>query len=158
MSFIEAKNIKKVYEGQGISYEALSDVNFSIEKGKLTIILGPFGAGKTTLLNILGGMDSPTEGTLIIDGKDISSINSKDLTLYRRNDVGFVFQFYNLMPNLTAIENVELAVEVCKDAYNPADVLADVGLKDKLKSLPAKLSAGEQQRLSIARAIAKNPK
>ncbi len=158
MSFIEAKNIKKVYEGQGISCEALSDVNFSIEKGKLTIILGPSGAGKTTLLNILGGMDSPTEGTLIIDGKDISSINSKDLTLYRRNDVGFVFQFYNLMPNLTAIENVELAVEVCKDAYNPADVLADVGLKDKLKSFPAKLSGGEQQRVSIARAIAKNPK
>lgn len=158
MTFIEAKNIKKVYSGQGTSFEALSNVNFTIKKGKFTVILGPSGAGKTTLLNILGGMDSPTEGSLIIDGKKISDLNSKELTLYRRNDVGFVFQFYNLMPNLTAIENVELAVEVCKDAYNPADILKEVGLKDKLKSFPAKLSGGEQQRVSIARAIAKNPK
>lgn len=158
MSFIEAKNIEKIYSGQGVSFKALTDISFSIEKGMITVILGPSGAGKTTLLNIIGGMDNLTKGSLIIDGKDISTFNEKKLTLYRRNDVGFIFQFYNLMPNLTALENVELAIEVCKDAFSPIDTLSDVGLKGKEKSFPAKLSGGEQQRVSIARAIAKNPK
>ena len=136
----------------------MDNVNFEIEKGIITVILGPSGAGKTTLLNILGGMDNVTQGEIYVDNKLISNLNKKDLTLYRRNDVGFVFQFYNLMPNLTAKENIELATEVCKNAFNPEDILNDVGLKDKANSFPSKLSGGEQQRVSIARAIAKNPK
>ena len=157
MSYIILKNISKIYDGE-IKTKALDNVNFEIEKGIITIILGPSGAGKTTLLNILGGMDNVTQGEIYVDNKLISNLNKKDLTLYRRNDVGFVFQFYNLMPNLTALENIELATEVCKNAFNPEDILNDVGLKDKANSFPSKLSGGEQQRVSIARAIAKNPK
>lgn len=157
MSYIILKNISKIYDGE-IKTKALDNVNFEIEKGIITVILGPSGAGKTTLLNILGGMDNVTQGEIYVDNKLISNLNKKDLTLYRRNDVGFVFQFYNLMPNLTAQENIELATEVCKNAFNPEDILNDVGLKDKANSFPSKLSGGEQQRVSIARAIAKNPK
>lgn len=157
MSYIILKNISKIYDGE-IKTKALDNVNFEIEKGIITVILGPSGAGKTTLLNILGGMDNVTQGEIYVDNKLISNLNKKDLTLYRRNDVGFVFQFYNLMPNLTAKENIELATEVCKNAFNPEDILNDVGLKDKANSFPSKLSGGEQQRVSIARAIAKNPK
>lgn len=157
MSYIILKNISKIYDGE-IKTKALDNVNFEIEKGIITVILGPSGAGKTTLLNILGGMDNVTQGEIYVDNKLISNLNKKDLTLYRRNDVGFVFQFYNLMPNLTALENIELATEVCKNAFNPEDILNDVGLKDKANSFPSKLSGGEQQRVSIARAIAKNPK
>ena len=157
MAYISLKNVSKIYDGE-VQTKALDNINFEIEKGNVTVILGPSGAGKTTLLNILGGMDSASFGQIIIDSKDISKLNKKELTLYRRNDVGFVFQFYNLMPNLTAIENIELAVEVCKNAFKPIDVLTDVGLQDKAKSFPAKMSGGEQQRVSIARAIAKNPK
>ena len=129
-----------------------------LKKGSFTIILGPSGAGKTTLLNLLGGMDNITSGSLKIDGKELFGLSEKQLTLYRRRDVGFVFQFYNLMPNLTSLENVELAVEVCKDAFNPSTTLTQVGLFNKEKNFPAQLSGGEQQRVSIARAIAKNPK
>lgn len=157
MSYIILKNISKIYDGE-IKTKALDNVNFEIEKGIITVILGPSGSGKTTLLNILGGMDNVTQGEIYVDNKLISNLNKKDLTLYRRNDVGFVFQFYNLMPNLTAKENIELATEVCKNAFNPEDILNDVGLKDKANSFPSKLSGGEQQRVSIARAIAKNPK
>lgn len=157
MAYISLKNVSKIYDGE-VQTKALDNINFEIEKGNVTVILGPSGAGKTTLLNILGGMDSASFGKIIIDSKDISKLNKKELTLYRRNDVGFVFQFYNLMPNLTAIENIELAVEVCKNAFKPIDVLTDVGLQDKAKSFPAKMSGGEQQRVSIARAVAKNPK
>lgn len=157
MSYIILKNISKIYDGE-IKTKALDNVNFEIEKGIITVILGPSGAGKTTLLNILGGMDNVTQGEIYVDNKLISNLNKKDLTLYRRNDVGFVFQFYNLMPNLTALENIELATEVCINAFNPEDILNDVGLKDKANSFPSKLSGGEQQRVSIARAIAKNPK
>lgn len=157
MAYISLKNVSKIYDGE-VQTKALDNINFEIEKGNVTVILGPSGAGKTTLLNILGGMDSVSFGQIIIDSKDISKLNKKELTLYRRNDVGFVFQFYNLMPNLTAIENIELAVEVCKNAFKPIDVLTDVGLQDKAKSFPAKMSGGEQQRVSIARAVAKNPK
>lgn len=157
MSYIILKNISKIYDGE-IKTKALDNVNFEIEKGIITVILGPSGAGKTTLLNILGGMDNVTQGEIYVDNKLISNLNKKDLTLYRRNDVGFVFQFYNLMPNLTAQENIELATEVCKNAFNPEDILNDVGLKDKANSFPSKLSGGEQQRVSIARAVAKNPK
>lgn len=157
MTYISLKNVSKIYDGE-VQTKALDNINFEIEKGNVTVILGPSGAGKTTLLNILGGMDSASFGQIIIDSKDISKLNKKELTLYRRNDVGFVFQFYNLMPNLTAIENIELAVELCKNAFKPIDVLTDVGLQDKAKSFPAKMSGGEQQRVSIARAVAKNPK
>lgn len=134
------------------------DVNFSIEKGELAIILGSSGAGKSTVLNILGGMDTNDEGQVIVDGKDISGYTPKQLTAYRRNDVGFVFQFYNLVQNLTAKENVELASEIVKDALDPVQVLTDVGLENRINNFPAQLSGGEQQRVAIARAIAKNPK
>lgn len=158
MSFIKAVNVTKIYQGQGVSCLALNKLNFEIEKGKFIVILGPSGAGKTTLLNILGGMDVATEGSLFIDGKDIAKLNKKELTMFRRHDVGFVFQFYNLMPNLTALENVELAVEVCKDSFSPKDILKMVGLEDKFSAFPAQLSGGQQQRVSIARAVSKNPK
>lgn len=157
MTYIELKQINKIYKGQ-IENHALKDISFSIPKGHLTVILGPSGAGKTTLLNILGGMDFPSSGDIIIDDKNISKLSSKELTKYRKDDVGFVFQFYNLMPNLTALENVELACEVKKDSLNPKEILSYVGLEDRISSFPAKLSGGEQQRVSIARAIAKNPK
>lgn len=157
MSYIILENIGKIYDGQ-IKHEALKNISFEIEKGHLTVILGPSGAGKTTLLNILGGMDSPTSGKMIIDNKEITNSSNLELTLYRRYDVGFIFQFYNLMPNLTALENIELASEVSKKSFSPLEILKKVGLEDKAKSFPAKLSGGEQQRVSIARAITKNPK
>lgn len=154
---IEAHDVVKVYKGNGVETTALDHVSFTIEPGSFTIILGPSGAGKTTLLNVIGGMDDISSGTLKVADQDLSQATAKQLTLYRRNKIGFVFQFYNLMPNLTAEENVELAVEVCKNAYNPAEMLKKVGLSDKLNSFPSQLSGGEQQRVSIARAVAKNP-
>ena len=158
MSYIEFKNIVKEYKTGEITIKALDNTNFNIEKGELVVIVGPSGAGKTTTLNILGGMDSATYGKVIIAGKDISNYNRKQLTKYRREDIGFVFQFYNLVQNLTAIENVELATEICKKPLNPEKVLEGVGLENRMRNFPAQLSGGEQQRVSIARAIAKNPK
>lgn len=158
MSYLSLKDVSKEYKSEAGTFKALSDVNFDLENGEFVVILGPSGAGKTTLLNLLGGMDNATSGSIILDGKDISKFNKKELTLYRRTDVGFVFQFYNLMPNLTALENVELATEICKDALSPEETLKSVELGEHLKNFPAQLSGGEQQRVSIARAIAKNPK
>lgn len=137
---------------------ALDNISFDIDKGELCVIVGPSGAGKTTLLNILGGMDAPTSGTILLDGRDISKLNARQLTDYRRTDVGFVFQFYNLVQNLTALENVELAAEICRDSLDAATTLDEVGLGDRKDNFPAQLSGGEQQRVSIARALAKNPK
>lgn len=137
---------------------ALKDVSFELEDGEFVVVLGSSGAGKTTLLNLLGGMDNATSGTITLDGKNVTALDKRGLTEYRRGDVGFVFQFYNLMPNLTALENVEIAVEICKDHLEPKDVLTEVGLDERLNNFPAQLSGGEQQRVSIARAIAKNPK
>ncbi len=155
---IEAKNLTKIYKSNQLETLALSNVSFSINEGSFTVILGPSGAGKTTLLNLLGGMDDITYGSLTVDSLELFGMKQKQLTNYRRNSVGFVFQFYNLMNNLTALENVELAVEVCKDAFSPKETLEKVGLKDRMKNFPSQLSGGEQQRVSIARAIAKNPK
>lgn len=158
MSFLQLQNVGKDYKTAAGTFTALSDVTFDLENGEFVIILGPSGAGKTTLLNLLGGMDTATRGDIVLDGRTVSAFDKKRLTQYRRDSIGFVFQFYNLMPNLTALENVELATEICPDAIDPAATLADVGLGDKLKSFPPQLSGGEQQRVSIARAIAKNPK
>ena len=158
MSYIEVKNVYKRYKMGDNIIEANSGVSFNIEKGELAIILGSSGAGKSTILNILGGMDTIDEGTVTIDGKVISDYNQKQLTTYRRNDVGFVFQFYNLMSNLTAKENVELASDIVADAKDPLKVLEDVKLSDRINNFPSQLSGGEQQRVSIARAVAKNPK
>lgn len=158
MAYIEMKHSYRRYQTGDTVIVANNDVNFEIEKGELVIILGASGAGKSTVLNILGGMDSNDEGQVIIDGTDISQFNDRELTSYRRTDVGFVFQFYNLVPNLTAKENVELAVEIVPDALDPEMVLRQVGLSDRLNNFPAQLSGGQQQRVSIARAIAKNPK
>lgn len=158
MSYIEVKNVYKRYKMGDNIIEANIGVSFNIEKGELAIILGSSGAGKSTILNILGGMDTIDEGTVIIDGKVISDYNQKQLTTYRRNDVGFVFQFYNLMSNLTAKENVELASDIVADAKDPLKVLEDVKLSDRINNFPSQLSGGEQQRVSIARAVAKNPK
>ena len=158
MSYIEIRDEYKRYKiGENIIV-ANNGINFSIEKGEFVIILGPSGAGKTTVLNILGGMDTCDEGKVIIDDVDISKFNNKQLTNYRRYDVGFVFQFYNLMQNLTAVENVELASEICKNPMDSKKALEQVGLKDRMQNFPAQLSGGEQQRVSIARALAKNPK
>ena len=158
MGYIEMVHSYKRYHMGTTEIAATRDVNFSIEKGELAIILGSSGAGKSTVLNILGGMDTNDEGQVIVDGKDISGYTPKQLTAYRRNDVGFVFQFYNLVQNLTAKENVELASEIVKDALDPVQVLMDVGLENRINNFPAQLSGGEQQRVAIARAIAKNPK
>lgn len=158
MSYIEVVNSYKRYRMGDNEIVANNDVSFSIEKGELAIILGSSGAGKSTMLNILGGMDTNDEGKVIIDGKNIANYNRKELTTYRRNDVGFVFQFYNLVQNLTAKENVELASEIVKNALDPVQVLKDVGLEKRINNFPAQLSGGEQQRVAIARAIAKNPK
>ena len=158
MSYIEIKNVNKIYKSGEIEIKALDNANFSIEKGELTVILGPSGAGKTTCLNILGGMDDVTSGQVIVDGVDIAKLVNKDIIKYRRNDIGFVFQFYNLVQNLTALENVELAVQLCKDHLDPKEILYKVGLKDRINNFPSQLSGGEQQRVAIARAIAKNPK
>lgn len=158
MSYIEIRHSYKRYKMGNTIIEANRDVNFEIEKGELAIILGSSGAGKSTMLNILGGMDTNDEGEIIIDGKDIAGYNANELITYRRNDVGFVFQFYNLIQNLTARENVELASEIVKDAMDPTQVLIDVGLEKRIYNFPAQLSGGEQQRVAIARAVAKNPK
>ena len=158
MAYIEMKHSYKRYQVGESEIVANNDINFAIEKWELVIILGSSGAGKSTVLNILGGMDTNDEGQVIIDGKDISGYSAKELTTYRRNDVGFVFQFYNLVPNLTAKENVELASEIVADARDATETLADVGLEKRINNFPAQLSGGEQQRVSIARAVAKNPK
>lgn len=158
MEYIEVKNESKKYKMGETEIIANNKISFSVKKGELALILGPSGAGKSTVLNILGGMDTPDEGAIFIDGIDIAQFNEKQLTAYRRTDVGFVFQFYNLVPNLTAKENVELATELAKDAMDPIEVLNMVGLGHRLNNFPAQLSGGEQQRVSIARALAKNPK
>ena len=158
MSYIEFKNINKIYQLGEVEIKALNNTNFSIEKGELVVILGPSGAGKTTCLNILGGMDTATSGEVIVDNKLISDYTDKDLIFYRRNDIGFVFQFYNLVQNLTALENVELAVQLCKDHLNPKTIMKKVGLEKRMNNFPSQLSGGEQQRVAIARAISKNPK
>ena len=156
--FVEFKNVKKTYDMGEVIIKAVDDVSFSIDKGEFVIVLGASGAGKTTILNLLGGMDEATSGQIIVDGNEISKYNKKMLTKFRREDIGFVFQFYNLIQNLNAVENVELAVEICKNPMEPRQVLKDVGLGDRLSNFPSQLSGGEQQRVSIARAIAKNPK
>ncbi len=158
MAFVECKHVKKTYQMGEVTIEALKDVNFEIEKGEFCVIVGASGAGKTTILNILGGMDTLTEGEVILDGSCISAYNAKKLTGYRRFDVGFVFQFYNLVQNLTAVENVELAAQICKDPIDAMTVIEQVGLKERATNFPAQLSGGEQQRVAIARALAKNPK
>ncbi len=158
MAFIEVKNLTKIYNMGEVTIKAIENVSFSIDKGELVVILGPSGAGKTTILNILGGMDSPTSGEIIIDDTDISKYNKKELTKYRRYDIGFVFQFYNLVGNLTALENVELANQICKNPKDSEETLKKVGLSGRMDHFPAQLSGGEQQRVSIARALAKNPK
>ena len=156
--YVEFKDVHKHYKMGEVTIEASDGVDFEIEKGEFAIIVGASGAGKTTVLNILGGMDFADSGNVIVDGTDIVGFSPKQLTAYRRNDIGFVFQFYNLMPNLTARENVELATQICKNALNVDTVLKDVGLADRSDNFPAQLSGGEQQRVSIARALAKNPK
>ena len=158
MAFIEFENVAKTYHMGEVEINALHDTSFEIEKGELVVIVGPSGAGKTTLLNILGGMDTLTSGRVTLDGEEVSAMNRKQLTTYRRDDVGFVFQFYNLIGNLTAEENVELANQICKHPLNAAQMLRDVGLGSRLKNFPSQLSGGEQQRVAIARALAKKPK
>lgn len=158
MAYIEFENVEKEYKMGEVSIKALNNTNFQIEKGELVVIVGPSGAGKTTSLNILGGMDTVTNGKVIVDGKRIDQLKNRELIKYRREDIGFVFQFYNLVQNLTALENVELATQICKNSLNPKEVLEKVGLKDRMKNFPSQLSGGEQQRVAIARAIAKNPK
>lgn len=158
MSYIEFRNVCKEYKMGEITIKALDNTNFQIEKGELVVIVGPSGAGKTTTLNILGGMDTATRGEVIVDGKNITKLKNKELIKYRREDIGFVFQFYNLVQNLTAVENVELATQICKDSLEPEEVIEKVGLADRKKNFPSQLSGGEQQRVAIARAIAKNPK
>ncbi|MCF0110547.1 MAG: ABC transporter ATP-binding protein [Erysipelotrichaceae bacterium] len=156
--FVEFINVSKHYHMGEVTITAANKLNLSVDKGELVVIVGPSGAGKTTVLNMLGGMDSVDEGQLLIDGKDIARCSRKQLTEYRRTDVGFVFQFYNLVPNLTALENVELATQICKNSLNAKETLVQVGLADRINNFPSQLSGGEQQRVAIARALAKNPK
>lgn len=156
--FVSLKNVSKIYQMGEVEIRAVDGINFDIEKGEFVVIVGPSGAGKTTVLNILGGMDTATTGQVLVDGKDIAKYSQKQLTGYRRDDIGFVFQFYNLIPNLTALENVELALQICKNPLDARQVLEEVGLVNRMKNFPAQLSGGEQQRVSIARALAKNPK
>lgn len=158
MAYISVTDVTKVYKMGEVEIKACDGISFEIEKGEFVIIVGPSGAGKTTVLNILGGMDTLTTGSVVVDGADISRLRSRQMAAYRREDVGFVFQFYNLMQNLTALENVELAMQICKDPMDPAQVLEEVGLGDRMSNFPAQLSGGEQQRVAIARALAKNPK
>ena len=158
MAYIEFKEVRKEYHSGETVIKALDGADFLVEKGELAVILGSSGAGKTTALNILGGMDTPTKGNILVDGKDISHYKKRQLTAYRRTDIGFVFQFYNLVPNLTALENVELAAQVCKDSLDAGKTLEKVGLKERMGNFPSQLSGGEQQRVAIARALAKNPK
>ena len=158
MAYIEFKNVCKDYIMGEVTIHALMNTNLSIEKGELVVVVGPSGAGKTTALNILGGMDTVTRGKVVVDGKEISRLKNRDLIKYRREDIGFVFQFYNLVQNLTTLENVELATQICKKSLNPSEVLDKVGLSERKNNFPSQLSGGEQQRVAIARAIAKNPK
>ena len=158
MAFIEFENVGKVYDMGQVQIKALQDASFSVEKGELVVIVGPSGAGKTTLLNILGGMDTLSTGRVVLDGREISRMNKRQLTDYRREDVGFVFQFYNLVGNLTALENVELANQISKHPLDARQVMRDVGLGERMGNFPSQLSGGEQQRVAIARALAKNPK
>ena len=156
--FVKLQNITKIYKMGEVEIRAADGISFYVRKGGFVVIVGPSGAGKTTVLNILGGMDTATEGTLLVDGQNITEYTGRQLTGYRREDIGFVFQFYNLVPNLTALENVELALQICRDPLDARKVLEEVGLGDRLNNFPAQLSGGEQQRVSIARALAKNPK
>lgn len=156
--FVKLENVTKIYKMGEVEIHAVDGIDFAINKGEFVIIVGPSGAGKTTVLNILGGMDTATTGRLLVDGADITKYNTKQLTGYRRDDIGFVFQFYNLIPNLTALENVEMALQICKEPLDAEMVLEEVGLKERAGNFPAQLSGGEQQRVSIARALAKNPK
>ena len=158
MSFVKFEHVKKTYQMGEVTIDALRDASFEIEKGEICVIVGPSGAGKTTLLNILGGMDSLTDGHVYLDGSKISGYSPKELTTYRRHEIGFVFQFYNLVQNLTAVENVSLATQICKNPMDSREALEKVGLADRLNNFPAQLSGGEQQRVAIARALAKNPK
>lgn len=158
MAFIEVRDVTKTYKMGEVEIKAVDEIGFGIDKGEFVVIVGPSGAGKTTILNILGGMDTATSGAIYVDNVDITKFNENELTKYRRDDVGFVFQFYNLVGNLTAIENVELALQISKNPLSAKDVLKDVGLGNRLDNFPAQLSGGEQQRVSIARALAKNPK
>ena len=158
MAFVEFQNVGKTYHMGEVDICALHDASFQIEKGELVVIVGPSGAGKTTLLNILGGMDTLSEGKVFLDGQEVSAMNKKQLTMYRRLDVGFVFQFYNLIGNLTAVENVELANQICPHPLDAVEVMREVGLEERMKNFPSQLSGGEQQRVAIARALAKNPK
>lgn len=158
MAFVEFENVGKTYHMGEVQINALHDASFTVEKGELVVIVGPSGAGKTTLLNILGGMDTLSQGKVMLDGQEISKLDRKQLTEFRRQDVGFVFQFYNLIGNLTALENVELANQICNEPLDAAQVLKDVGLGERMGNFPSQLSGGEQQRVAIARALAKNPK
>ena len=158
MAYITLKDVVKQYSMGEVTITAVDRVSFEIEKGEFAIIVGPSGAGKTTVLNLLGGMDHCTSGQIVVDGRQVSDYSAKELTTYRRYDIGFVFQFYNLVPNLTALENVELAAQICKDPMDAADTLRHVGLGERLNNFPAQLSGGEQQRVAIARALAKRPK
>ncbi len=157
-NYVQLKDVYKIYQMGKVEIHAVDGIEFSVDKGEFVVVVGPSGAGKTTLLNILGGMDTVTKGQVLVDGKDIARYSQRQLTAYRRDDIGFVFQFYNLIPNLTALENVELALQICKHPLNAKSVLEEVGLGKRLKNFPAQLSGGEQQRVSIARALAKNPK
>lgn len=158
MAFIEFQKVNKIYQSGDVKVHALKDASFQIERGEICVIVGQSGAGKTTLLNILGGMDMLTDGKIFLDGVEVSAFRKKQLAAYRRNDIGFVFQFYNLIPNLTALENVEIASQLCKEPLEPVKVLEEVGLEERKNNFPAQLSGGEQQRVAIARALAKNPK
>ena len=157
-AFVKLDKVSKIYGSKEVKIVAVDEISFEIEKGEFVVVVGPSGAGKTTVLNILGGMDKATSGSVWVDGNDIAKYSNHKLTGYRREDIGFVFQFYNLVPNLTALENVELALQICHHPLDAAEVLKEVGLEDRLKNFPAQLSGGEQQRVSIARALAKNPK
>ena len=158
MAYIALDHVEKLYHVGEVTITAVSDISFTVDKGEFVVVVGPSGAGKTTVLNILGGMDSCTSGTITVDGQTISSYGPKELTVYRRFDIGFVFQFYNLVQNLTALENVELATQICRNPLDAAQVLREVGLEERMDNFPAQLSGGEQQRVAIARALAKNPK
>ena len=157
-AFVSFRDVSKIYRSGEVEIRAVDDISFEIFKGEFVVIVGPSGAGKTTVLNMLGGMDACSEGTILVDGSEVSRYNARQLTEYRRRDIGFVFQFYNLVQNLTALENVELAAQICPDPLDAQEVLRDVGLADRMNNFPAQLSGGEQQRVSIARALAKNPK
>mgnify|MGYP000568854483 FL=1 len=157
-SFVSLEDVKKIYQMGEVQIMAAAGIDFQIEKGEFAVVVGPSGAGKTTVLNILGGMDTASSGRVIVDGKDIAQYSPRQLTAYRRDDIGFVFQFYNLIPNLTALENVEMALQICRNPLDARAVLKEVGLEERMDNFPAQLSGGEQQRVSIARALAKNPK